>query len=179
MQQQSCFIEEVYDCGLDVSKHQDDNQTEAHPGAAAGRTYADHCPTAEQPEAAAAALAPDAAHNETEPSTSQPAEPDAVASSSAEQSVDPQVQQLLDDCERLKQEGNAAYTRGDYDEALQLYWQVVTPHNFHCGATEVSRQMPSAVASYDTGIVSSTYDVCGLLQCPLSGTAWSRSSCVP
>jgi hypothetical protein len=34
------------------------------------------------------------------------------------------VQQLLEDCERLKQEGNAAYTRGDYDEALQLYWQV-------------------------------------------------------
>lgn len=41
-----------------------------------------------------------------------------------EQPVDPQLQQLLDDCEHLKQEGNTAYGRGEYDEALQLYWQV-------------------------------------------------------
>lgn len=42
----------------------------------------------------------------------------------SDEEVDFATQQLLDECERLKQEGNAAYASGDYDEALQLYWQV-------------------------------------------------------
>jgi len=53
-----------------------------------------------------------------------------------EQPVDPQLQQLLDDCERLKQEGNAAYGRGEYDEALQLYWQVICMICNTAGASE-------------------------------------------
>lgn len=128
MQQQSCIIEEVEDSGLDVIKQQDHSQTAARPGAAAEpeAQQTEHCSTAEQQEAAAAAPELHAAQGDTVSSSEQHAEPDAVASSSAELSVDPQVQQLLDDCERLKQEGNAAYTRGDYDEALQLYWQVST-----------------------------------------------------
>jgi tetratricopeptide (TPR) repeat protein len=39
--------------------------------------------------------------------------------------ADPQQRQAaLEACDGLKRQGNAAYARGDYDEALQLYWQV-------------------------------------------------------
>jgi len=38
---------------------------------------------------------------------------------------DEQLQQVISECERLKQEGNALYGQEDWDGALQLYWQVL------------------------------------------------------
>lgn len=76
-------------------------------------------PSTSQPEAAQAgtSAAADQAADEIPPEQAEGGP--AVSTSDAEQ-----LQQLLADCDRLKQEGNAAYARGEYEEALQLYWQV-------------------------------------------------------
>jgi hypothetical protein len=76
-------------------------------------------PSTSQPEAARAGSI-DAADQAAEVNSPEQAEGGSAVSTSD----DEQLQQLLADCDRLKQEGNAAYARGDYDEALQLYWQV-------------------------------------------------------
>eukprot|EP00775_Hariotina_reticulata_P008633 gene8633-8814_t len=48
----------------------------------------------------------------------------AVESPGSEQG-DEQLQQVIHECERLKQEGNALYAQEDWDGALQLYWQAI------------------------------------------------------
>ncbi|WIA15414.1 hypothetical protein OEZ85_002067 [Tetradesmus obliquus] len=64
--------------------------------------------------------------DEQDTSTSSSEQESASSSSSgSEEQLDPQLQQLIAECERLKQEGNALYAQGEYDGALQLYWQAI------------------------------------------------------
>lgn len=127
MHPQSCIIEEVQEEGTSCASHSPEHA--AGSTAAAGVPSTGHTSSGSDPQVAESSSQPDAADaaaasTEAETSILQPSEAAAEASSNAEQPVDAELQQLLVDCDRLKQEGNAAYARGEYDEALQLYWQV-------------------------------------------------------
>lgn len=139
MQEQSCIIEELPADEEPASTQQDEDSSPT----ASTSTPADASAAAAAGAQQGAPSAADQAAASAEPSTEPPASEEPAASEEAAapssssnsppeqeqqegQPVDAeQVQQLLVDCERLKQEGNAAYTRGDYDEALQLYWQAI------------------------------------------------------
>jgi hypothetical protein len=130
MHPQSCVIEEIVDepdAPASSSAQADCHSLDASAGAAEDATAepastADASQTAEhsdtcdfsQPNAGAAAADAEESAADAAPS----------GSGSEEQQLDPQTQQLIADCERLKQEGNTQYAQGQYDEALQLYWQV-------------------------------------------------------
>lgn len=142
--QTSCVIEEVFDDEQPQTSSTNTHEASTEAAAASETEAQQKTPTPhdlEQRDATASAQGED--HPQAGTSTSGKQDPEQQPSTSAQQQqqatqeqqqeaasdsvgqpVDPQLQQLLDDCERLKQEGNAAYGRGDYDEALQLYWQV-------------------------------------------------------
>lgn len=95
--------------------------------------------TEEISSAEPSAVATEQAAAQAEPSTCAPAEPDtsqqrgaANGSAASEEPVDGQLQQVIADCERLKLGGNALYAKEEYDEALQLYWQVIHQHMTLC-----------------------------------------------
>lgn len=117
MAQQSCIIEEL---PADEAAASSSSTLPAEATEAARREApAQH----DAAEASAEAAAPEQQQEPHDAVAAAPAE-SAAPSDALQQADDPQVQQLLAECDRLKQEGNAAYARGEYDEALQLYWQV-------------------------------------------------------
>lgn len=146
MHPQSCMIEEIVDeqDTSTSSSEQESGQSLDPSSEAAGGTAASADPSSSKTAsqtAAAAAQAADAAISSSA-ATEEAAEAaapgasaatdvhaaDAAASSSSsgsEEQLDPQLQQLIAECERLKQEGNALYAQGEYDGALQLYWQAI------------------------------------------------------
>jgi hypothetical protein len=90
-----------------------------HPGAAGDAEAGAQRPSDRQQQAGAGPLhqhgQQDEQPKEQEPGTSgAPLDPQTAA----------QLAQLLAECEELKQQGNAAFAREEWDEALQLYWQV-------------------------------------------------------
>jgi hypothetical protein len=140
MHPQSCVIEEIvdeHDAPASSSEQEPRHSLEPSAEAAEGTAAAEPTSTAEASQAAAAA---DAAASSSAAGVSageaavsaadavadaQPAgAPASSSSGSEEQQQDPQTQQLIAECERLKQEGNTLYVQGEYDGALQLYWQV-------------------------------------------------------
>lgn len=136
MQEQSCIIEELpadEEPAASIQQEECSTPTAGTSAPAETSTAAAEEAQLEGPSTDFAAY--QAASGTAEPSTASPASETGPSSSSSsppeqdqQQQQQPadtvQVQQLLGDCERLKEEGNAAYTRGEYDEALQLYWQV-------------------------------------------------------
>lgn len=129
---QSCIIEELHEPEAQEptsTQHTDVASEPAGASSSAGGPEQQQGDTVLLQQTSADADADAAAESQGDAAVAGPSDGatnDAAPSSSgAEQPVlTPEQQQLLEDCERLKQEGNAAYARGEYDEALQLYWQV-------------------------------------------------------
>jgi hypothetical protein len=133
---QSCIIEELHEPVAPASNSNTSPNSVPESGAVSSSTAG---PGQQQegsdlPQPSAAVADADAnvgagQGREADAATSSGTQNDASASSSAAEqpALTPEQEQLLDDCERLKQEGNAAYAREEYDEALQLYWQVTSP----------------------------------------------------
>lgn len=155
MQEQSCIIEELpadEEPAASTQQAEYSNPTagtsQAPPDTSATAAEAQRqgpCTDSAADQAASGAAEPSTASSAAEsgPSSSSPPEQEQEQQQPADAE---QVQQLLDDCERLKQEGNAAYTRGDYDEALQLYWQVrAWPSATAWTATSFEALQPAAV----------------------------------
>jgi hypothetical protein len=135
------MIEEIVDepeTQASSSTPEDPHSLDASAGAAEGakaepvstadasETAADAATSSTQLESSAGDAAAAVAAAEVSAADAPPAEAAAPSSStgSEEQQLDPQIQQLIAECEQLKQEGNTRYAQGEYDEALQLYWQV-------------------------------------------------------
>jgi hypothetical protein len=133
MHPQSCIIEEVAveedvqeSSSARATRHSLEPSAEAAQDAAAAEASssesASKAAAAENAtftSAAGEAVAQPAAAAESQAADAAPS-----SSSGSDEQQDPQLQQLIADCERLKQEGNVLYAQGEFDGALQLYWQV-------------------------------------------------------